>query len=98
MLYSDNAPELECALHSFLSHKRVNMVNPRKEFYRDVALEEIEAFVLQCGLSAHSNPLTLGARARRIHHDSPLGITETCHGSRGDRGICKSTTCLLPIT
>ena len=28
------------------------MVNPRKEFYRSVSLEEIEAFVRQRGLSA----------------------------------------------
>ena len=29
-----------------------NLVNPRKEFYRDVELEEIEGFVKERGLSA----------------------------------------------
>ena len=52
MLYSDNAPELECALHQHLSEKRLNLVNARKEFYRDVELAELEAFVKERGLSA----------------------------------------------
>jgi len=52
MLYSDNAPELETALHKLVQDRQVNLVNPRKEFYKDVELEEIEAFVKQRGLSA----------------------------------------------
>jgi hypothetical protein len=52
MLYSDNAPELETALHKLVEDRQVNMVNPRKEFYRDVELREIEAFVKNRGLSA----------------------------------------------
>jgi hypothetical protein len=52
MLYSDNAPELETALHKLVQDRQVNLVNPRKEFYRDVELEEIEAFVKDRGLSA----------------------------------------------
>ena len=43
MIYSENAPELESALHGFLSERRVNMVNPRKEFFQ-VSLNEIENF------------------------------------------------------
>ncbi len=50
MLYSDNAPELEGALHQLFEPRRVNMVNRRKEFYRDVELGEIEAFVKERGL------------------------------------------------
>lgn len=52
MLYSDNAPELENALHQLFEERRLNLVNPRREFYRDVELEEIEAFVRSRGLSA----------------------------------------------
>jgi len=52
MLYSDNAPELETTLHKLVQDRQVNLVNPRKEFYRDVDLEEIEAFVKNRGLSA----------------------------------------------
>jgi hypothetical protein len=52
MLYSDNAPELESALHDLFESRRVNMVNPRKEFYHQVDLPEIEEFVRKRGLSA----------------------------------------------
>jgi hypothetical protein len=52
MLYSDNAPELETALHRLVQDRQVNLVNARKEFYKDVELSEIEAFVKQRGLSA----------------------------------------------
>ena len=52
MMFSDNAPELEGALHDLLESRRVNMVNRRKEFYRDVDLGEVEKFVKKRGLSA----------------------------------------------
>jgi hypothetical protein len=52
MLYSDNAPDLENSLHQLFAQRRLNMVNPRREFYRGVELDEIEAFVKARGLSA----------------------------------------------
>jgi hypothetical protein len=52
MLYSDNAPELENALHKLVQDRTINLVNLRKEFYQDVDLDEIEAFVKKRGLSA----------------------------------------------
>ena len=52
MLYSDDAPGLEHELHSLFGDRRLNRVNARREFFRDVALEEIEAFVQLKGLSA----------------------------------------------
>jgi hypothetical protein len=52
MLYSDNAPELENALHQLFADRRLNMVNARREFYHSVELEEVEAFVRSRGLSA----------------------------------------------
>jgi hypothetical protein len=52
MLYSDNAPELEGALHSFFDERRLNLVNPRKEFYHSIDLKEIEEYVKQLGISA----------------------------------------------
>ena len=52
MLYSDNAPELEYALHKAFENRRVNLVNFRREFYRDIEIHEIEAFVKERGLSA----------------------------------------------
>ena len=52
MLYSDNAPELENALHKLVQDRTINLVNLRREFYRDVDLDEVETFVKQRGLSA----------------------------------------------
>ena len=52
MLYSDDAPALEGALQQLVDAKRVNLVNPRREFYEGVSLDEIEAFVRSRGLSA----------------------------------------------
>jgi len=52
MIYSDSAPDLEYALHQHFEDRRINLVNLRREFYRDVELDEIEAFVRSRGLSA----------------------------------------------
>lgn len=79
MLYSDNAPDLESALHQLLEERQLNLVNPRKEFYRDVEIEEIEAFVKGRGLSAQfiSNPEareyreTLAKRELRLSTGAP---------------------------
>ena len=52
MLYSDNAPELENALHKLVQDRTINLVNLRREFYQDVDLDVVETFVKQRGLSA----------------------------------------------
>lgn len=44
MIFSDNAPNLENALHKCLEKKSVNLVNLRKEFFR-VSIDEIEQVV-----------------------------------------------------
>ena len=44
MIYSEDAPTLENALHKTLESRRVNRINPRKEFF-NVSLEEIEEIV-----------------------------------------------------
>ena len=44
MIFSDDAPALETALHHHFDDKRVNKINPRKEFFR-VSLDDIEAYV-----------------------------------------------------
>lgn len=46
MIYSENAPELENALHRHFSARRVNLVNLRREFFR-VSLDEIRAAVAE---------------------------------------------------
>lgn len=44
MIFSDDAPKLEAALHNAFASKRVNAVNPRREYFR-VSLEEIKDVV-----------------------------------------------------
>lgn len=44
MIFSDDAPALENALHKAFEHKRLNMVNRRREFFK-VSLQEIEQVV-----------------------------------------------------
>ena len=46
VIYSENAPTLENALHRAFHHRRVNRVNERKEFFR-VTLDEIAEVVRQ---------------------------------------------------
>lgn len=41
MIYRENAPEFETALHQELEPFRVNKINPRKEFFR-ISLDQIE--------------------------------------------------------
>lgn len=44
MIFSDDAPKLEAALHHAFEDKKVNMVNTRREFFH-VSLDEIEEVV-----------------------------------------------------
>ena len=44
MIFSDNAPALEAALHTAFENKKLNMINKRREFF-NVTLDEIEEVV-----------------------------------------------------
>lgn len=44
MIFSDDAPKLEAALHNHFADKKVNLVNGRKEFF-NVTLDEIKQVV-----------------------------------------------------
>lgn len=46
MIFSDDAPALETALHKAFADRKLNMVNPRREFF-NVTLEEIKAVIKQ---------------------------------------------------
>lgn len=52
MIYSEEAPALEAALHKEFSDKRVNAANMRKEFFR-VGLEEVEEAVSRLAPTAN---------------------------------------------
>ncbi len=49
MIFSEEAPTLENELHKAFAHKKVNMVNYRKEFFK-VTLDEIEQKTKEIGL------------------------------------------------
>ena len=51
MIYSDEAPALEAALHREFADRRINMTNFRKEFFR-VGLNEVEEAVKRLAPSA----------------------------------------------
>lgn len=46
MIFSDNAPALEAALHKAFESKKLNMVNQRREFF-NVTLDEIKTIVMK---------------------------------------------------
>ncbi len=46
LIFSDNAPSLEAALHKAFEDRKLNMVNTRREFFR-VSLDEIKTVVKQ---------------------------------------------------
>ena len=46
MIFSDDAPQLEAALHQAFANRRVNRVNTRREYFR-VSLDEIKEVVRQ---------------------------------------------------
>jgi hypothetical protein len=48
MIFSEDAPGLEIALHTKFADRRINLVNPRKEYFR-VTLDEISEFVHDLG-------------------------------------------------
>jgi len=44
MIYSENAPALECSLHTHFADRRVNLVNMRKEYFR-VTMDDVRQAV-----------------------------------------------------
>ncbi len=56
LIYSDNAPDLEAAIHNHFWERRINLANDRKEFFR-VPLEEVETFAKNRGLIAEFSRL-----------------------------------------
>jgi hypothetical protein len=86
MLYSDDAPALEYAMHQLFRDRRLNMVNARREFFRDVELREIEEFVKERGLSAqflavpeareYRQTLTMRQRVQAVSIETKVNFPE----------------------
>lgn len=68
MIYSDDAPRLERELHREFNEARVNMVNPRKEFFR-VGVAAVREKLDALGVRAH---FTLAAAAREYRETLAL--------------------------
>ena len=60
MMFSEDAPGLETKLHNLFRQSQVNLVNPRKEFFR-VSLSDLKKVTLDMGIDAK---WTLAAEAR----------------------------------
>lgn len=68
MIYSENAPELEAAIHERLEPKRINWVNLRSEFF-NTTIDEIESIVMELNLNIQ---LTKIAEAREYRETLSL--------------------------
>jgi len=68
MVYSENAPDLERKLHTAFAGRRINLVNPRKEFFT-VALDEIERWAAK---EKHEIKLTKLAEARSFRESQAI--------------------------
>ncbi len=80
MIYSDNAPELENAIHKKLESKRMNLVNYRAEFFK-TSLREIEQIVREQGLNVE---LTQVAEAKEYRETLSLRDAKAKGGSNVD--------------
>ena len=80
MMFSNNAPDLEQALHVHFENRRVNLMNPRKEFYRDVGLDEVEELIRARGVTAQFVKL---AEAREYRETQAILMAKE-NVSRGD--------------
>ena len=68
MVYTEDAPGLENEFHRQFADRRVNLVNPRKEFFQ-IPLNEIAGFVNRRGLKLD---LTMLAEAREYRESTAL--------------------------
>lgn len=76
MIFSEDAPGLENAYHRQFAERRLNLVNPRKEFFR-VTLDEIEAFAAQQGVTIEFTKL---AEAQHFRESEALRLKALAAG------------------
>jgi len=80
MIYSNDAPNMEKALHKSFDIKRVNLVNNRKEFF-SVELEDIEKEVKKISSEAE---FTLTAEAREYRESNAIRAQRAHVKTKGD--------------
>jgi hemerythrin superfamily protein len=70
MMFNKDAPSLENALHQKFSDKRLNLVNPRKEYFR-VSLDEITDFAKAYGAKVEFTKL---AEAKQFRESESIRL------------------------
>lgn len=80
MVYSDDAPAMEKALHKSFHDRRLNLVNNRKEFFR-VDLPSIEAEVTKISPEAE---FVETAEARQYHESQAIRAQRSQQAERSD--------------
>jgi multidrug efflux pump subunit AcrA (membrane-fusion protein) len=70
MIYAEDAPGLETKLHQIFHHRRVNLVNERREFFR-VTIEEIAEAV-----SGHDASIRITRAAEAIEYRKTIAIRQ----------------------
>ncbi|MBN4045998.1 DUF4041 domain-containing protein [Desulfocapsa sp. AH-315-G09] len=80
MIYSENAPQLEKALHKVFNSKRINLVNMRKEFFR-VNLEEIESETINVSPNAE---FYMTAEAREFKESQAILAQQAHFATQGE--------------
>lgn len=86
LIYSDDAPALENALHRRFTAQRVNLVNHRKEFF-ELDLVEIEAVAIELGFKIQ---ITRLAEAREYRETQALRRESLVVGVARTRGVAVS--------
>ncbi len=74
MIFCEDAPSLETELHRKFQNQQVNMVNPRKEFFR-VNISDLKVVIDKMGYEAH---WTLVAEAREYNESMALKKQTNC--------------------
>lgn len=56
MIPATDAPALEYELHQHFRERRLNLMSPRREFFRDVSFDEIEKYLTKRGYNFNKEP------------------------------------------
>lgn len=90
MIYSEDAPGLETALHKYFVQNQVNKVNPRKEFFR-IPIADIRAEVEKRGLDV---TWTMAAAALEYRESLAIEKSMLSDGTVKDRWIQQQNNAL----
>ena len=78
MMFSEDAPEMEDALHKLFASRQVNRVNPRKEFFA-VGIDEIRGAAEELGVDT-----TWTMRAEAAEYRESCALIKEVEGGNGD--------------